>query len=403
MIFKKIFLFFLAWRLFDFLILLFTPYFIPYLGFFPYKEILANYHLPLFISKLANFDGVHYLLIAKQGYSQYEQAFFPLYPILIKLTTPIFFGNSLIAGLFISNISFLLGLWIFSKYLKLISTDSNRFQLILTILVFPTSFFFGALYTEGLFFFLFTAALYFLKKEKYFLASFFAFFASLTRLIGVFLIIPFFFHFYMECHRGVINLKDYLNPNFLISQFLNFLKFLISNIQHLISLFSPLAGLGVYSLYLWKTTGDPLFFITSQPIFGANRSTHLIFLPQVYFRYLKIFFNASFNFQYFVSLFEFFIFNLVFIILILDFIRNWKLGIRNYRRISLNLFSLVNLLLPTFTGTFSSTPRYSLFSLSFFIYLAQIKNKWIKISIALFLFVLHIMTLAFFGQGYFIS
>lgn len=99
--------------------------FIPYLGFFPYKELLEDYHLPSFISSFANFDGVHYLILAKQGYSQYEHAFFPLYPLLIKLLTPIFFGNALLTGLIISNVSFLLGLIIFYKYLRMVFADKE--------------------------------------------------------------------------------------------------------------------------------------------------------------------------------------------------------------------------------------------------------------------------------------
>ena len=103
-------------------------------------------------------------------------------------------------------------------------------------------------------------------------------------------------------------------------------------------------------------------FFRVQPVFGANRSTNLILLPQVYFRYLKIFFTANWNFQYFVSLIEFFIFTFVFIVLILDLLKivkfseNWKLKIGNYERLSLSMFSFINLLLPTLTGTFSSIP-----------------------------------------------
>ncbi len=402
MSFKKIFLFFLIWRAFDCLILFFAPYFLPYLGFFPYKEILASFQLPDFLSKLANFDGVHYLLIAQKGYSQYQQAFFPLYPILIKATTVIFFGNSLIAGFMISNMAFLVGLYLFCQLLKEYQISNIKY-LITILLLFPTSFFFGALYTEGLFFFLFASSLYFLKKEKYLLAAFFSFLTSLTRFIGVFLFIPILF-----------NLIKKIGQRPSITQLLNYL----------ITLFSPFLGFSFYSFYLWQTTGDPLFFLNAQPAFGANRSTHLILLPQVIWRYLKIFFTSSFNFQYFVSLFEFFIFAFVFFILTLDLVKKLKLNffannkyrpkmlcaskkktsqISDTQLLGFNIFSFVNLLLPTLTGTFSSIPRYALFSLSFFIFLSQIKNKWIKILIAITFLIFHILSLAFFGQGYFIS
>src|SRR3989338_6084990 len=117
--FREIVILFLFFRVVDFLIVHFTQYFIPYLGFFPYKEIAAQYNLPRFLTALANFDGAHYLLIAKNGYSQYQQAFFPLYPLLIRWLSPLFFNNHLLTALIISNISFLLGLLIFSKYLFL--------------------------------------------------------------------------------------------------------------------------------------------------------------------------------------------------------------------------------------------------------------------------------------------
>ena len=141
---------FFIWRIFDFLIIFFSRKIIPYLGFFPYKDQLPGFNLPNWIFALANFDGLHYILIARDGYAQYEQAFFPLYPLLIKFLTPLFFNNQLLTGLIISNVSFFLGLILFYKYLKLISSDSIRFNPILSILfllVFPTSFFFGAIYT----------------------------------------------------------------------------------------------------------------------------------------------------------------------------------------------------------------------------------------------------------------
>ena len=243
----------------------------------------------------------------------------------------------------------------------------------------------------------------------------FAFLSSLTRLIGVFLIIPIFFHLIqrLDPRRSLPStpigggddnsgtMKQWNND-------------FILNTKYLILVVSPLIGLGLYCFYLWKTTGDPLFFLTSQPIFGANRSSHLILLPQVYWRYLKIFFTAAHDSRFYVAIVEFLIFNFVFIVLILDLfknlgiknwklIRNLKLEIRNYDLLALNIFSFANLILPTLTGTFSSIPRYSLFSLSFFIYISQIKNNFLKYLILLIFLFLHILLLGYFTQGYFIS
>ena len=46
---------------------------------------------------------------------------------------------------------------------------------------------------------------------------------------------------------------------------------------------------------------------------------------------------------------------------------------------------------------------YALFSLSFFLYLSQIKNLLIKVAIAIIFIIFHIVMLGFFSQGYFVS
>src|SRR3989344_4233726 len=114
--FREIVILFLLFRIADFLIIHLSQYYIPYLGFFPYKEVATQYNLPKLFTALANFDGVHYLLIAKNGYAQYQQAFFPLYPLLIRWLSSLFLNNHLVTGLLISNLSFLVGLFIFKKY-----------------------------------------------------------------------------------------------------------------------------------------------------------------------------------------------------------------------------------------------------------------------------------------------
>jgi len=383
--------FFCVWLLINFLTAYFVPLFIPYLGFFPYREYLGDLHLPVWLYDLTNFDGMHYILIARSGYFHYQQAFFPLYPLIIRFLSPVFNNNQLIAGLLISNLCFFTGLFIFKKYLEALKIKS--FWPIIFLLAFPTSFFFQAVYTEGLFFLLFVSSLYLLKKEKYLFAGIVAILASLTRLIGVFLILPFFIHLLEKWTNNRTSPRS---------------KFNLGGWLWLIT--SPLIGLFSYCFYLWKTVGDPLFFLSSQPVFGANRSTRLILLPQVYYRYLRIFLTAQLNFQYFIALVEIILFTFVFFVLIFDLIKNlsrfnrdYKLKIKNYSLIGLNLFSLANIVLPTLTGTLSSIPRYALFSLSFFVVLSQIKNTYVKLLIAFFFLFFHILLFSFFIQGYFIS
>jgi len=351
---------------------------VPYLGFFPLKEFLPAFGLPSFISAFANFDGLHYVQIAQKSYAQYEQAFFPLYPLFIHGVT-FFTHNELVSGLLISNCSFFLALVIFQKILILSIKDKKQVVWFTIFLFsFTTSFFFAAVYTEGFFFLLFSLSLYFFLHKKYAWVVVFSLLTSLTRLIGIFLIIPFFFQLLAE-HKGMI--KSF-KP---------------------LPLLSPLFGLFIYMGYLWMTTGDPLIFFNAQPKFGANRSTHLIFLPQVLYRYFKILTTAAHDSRWAIAGVELIIFSVVFCVLIADLIILLKEKKPSFFLMGINLFSFVNLILPTLTGTFSSVPRYALFSFSFFLLLAKIKSTKIKIILALLLAISQVVLLSLFIQGYFVG
>ena len=255
--------------------------------------------------------------------------------------------------------------------------DKNRaFWTIVFLVIFPTSFFFGSLYTESLFFLFTVSFFYFLKKGNFLAAGVFGFFAALTRFVGVFLIVPALIYFFAVKRRA-------------------------KPISNLLTALTPLLGLGTYSYYLWKVYGDAFLFFSSQTAFSAGRSTSLVLLPQVYYRYFKIFLTSAKNFQYFVAAVEFSIFTLVFLGVLWFVYKVWRE--RNWDLTALSTFSFLNILIPTLTGTFLSTPRFSLLSLSFFVFLAQIKNGKLKLGIALIFILLHTVLLAFFIQGYFVS
>ena len=111
---KKITFLFVCWRLLLSIPLFFT-YFIPFrkgyeyttLARFSSSHILSSFPL---LSSWSNFDGVHYLAIAGQGYTE-NGRFFPLYPLFVKMGTLLFgtpqpFGIEYVALAFlISNLS----------------------------------------------------------------------------------------------------------------------------------------------------------------------------------------------------------------------------------------------------------------------------------------------------------
>ncbi len=369
-----LFVVFLFWSLFNLSSIIFLSRQIPYLGFFPYKETLPSYGLPHFLSSLANFDGLHYLGIAQNGYQQYQQAFFPLYPILINLLTRAT-DNALISGLLISNLSFLASLFVLDKFLNLLKIKTKPW-LYLFFLFFPTSFYFSAVYTESLFWFLFLLTLYLFFKKNYLKAIIPAFLVALTRFTGLFVAIPIFTYLFVNKPKH----KSAYLP-----------------------LFAPFLGLATYCFYLLKTTGDLFYFFHALPSFNTGRQTNLITPPQVIYRYLKIFILADHNFQYWIAVLEFVVFIFFCLILFLDLkklLKNWQ---QNLALLGLNLFSWAHLMLSSFTVTLTSLPRYVLPSLSVFIYLSQLKNKSLKIFILFIFIALHFLLIGYFSQGYFVS
>src|SRR3990167_739642 len=101
----------------------------------------------------ANFDGNHYLRIATGGYGYAEQAFFPLYPNLIKKFLPVV-RNDALTGVLISSTAFFFACVALVRLVELDYSSKIAKYTLLLLLVFPTSFYFGAVYTEGLFIFL---------------------------------------------------------------------------------------------------------------------------------------------------------------------------------------------------------------------------------------------------------
>ena len=96
-----------------------------------------------FLFAWANFDGEHYLSISQIGYRGLEQAFFPIYPLLMNVLSKPFGGSietSVLMGFLVSNIAFVLAIHFLYKLIKLDFPKEIAILTILLMLVFPTSF-----------------------------------------------------------------------------------------------------------------------------------------------------------------------------------------------------------------------------------------------------------------------
>lgn len=380
--FKKITISFLIWRIAIFFIAFLSIYFLPVFGArFPYADrVLEITHLPYWIWGFGNFDGVHYLRIAQDGYlAQYSQAFFPVFPFLIRIfsfifpripnldtsifTDPAYFYS----GIIISNLFFLGALYVLYKLINIDFKKDTAFLTIIFLLVFPTSFFFGSIYTESLFLLLAVSSIYLIRKGYFFWAAVLIALSTATRITGVLLI-----------------------PLYLIEVFQS-----KNRTAYIWSLITPL-GLLAYMYFLKSSFGNPLYFLTSQPVFGAGRSSgQIILLPQVVYRYVKIFLTTNiFTLPFFNAFLEF-TFTLVPLAFLIVMFKKMRL--------SYLIFSISVLILPTLTGTFSSMPRYVLISVSLLLpYLISQFRKYVKPAI-LVSAALGILLTMLFVRGYWVA
>lgn len=360
---------FLIWRatllLFAFLGINFIPLHEGYLG----GGIQIYKNNPL-LWGWANFDGVHYLNIARQGYLQFQQAFFPFYPYLIRWLALLFPKDYLLSGLVISHLGFFVSLYLFYKLIKLDFEEKIAKRSILYLLLFPTSFYFGSIYTESLFLALVLGSFYAARKKQWLIAGILGAFAGATRFVGIFL----FPALVIEWWNQTSNKLRSFFPLFLI-----------------------ILGLLFYMWYLERTVGDPLYFIHVQPFFGAERTGgKIILLYQVFWRYFKMILTTKADVLYFAVWTELLV---GFLFLALSIFAYFRL------RFSYFVFMILAYITPTLSGTLSSMPRYVLTLFPGFILLALLaeKYRWLKIIYPIIGGILLIIATILFTRGYWIA
>jgi hypothetical protein len=171
-----------------------------------FAAIVVHWHdLPIdpaynsWLGLLCRWDCNWYLIVANQGYLPAENpaipgatdfAFFPLYPLIIRLVAPLFAGNSLLAAIIVSNLCFCAALVYIHRYTLLVGFDRTTALLATTLIcVLPQSLVFSAALSESLFLLLLAAAIYYLRREQYLAAGIAAALLSATRPPGVLFVI----------------------------------------------------------------------------------------------------------------------------------------------------------------------------------------------------------------------
>lgn len=369
----EIFLLFAAWRIWItvfalFGIVFFQPYSRDLFGG-GFNNYIGN---PLFWG-WSNFDGEHYISIAQYGYKDLQHSFFPLYPLLINILSPEKNMESyVLTGLLLSNVSFLASLIVFRKLVKNEYGDKVARMAIISLLIFPTSFFFGAVYTESLFLLTILLSFYFVIRQKWLLSGIFGMLASVTRIQGVFLLPSFFLGHLKHKGRGLRVISIALIP----------------------------IGIFVYLYFLYQTTGNALAFYTDLKSFGQQREVgKFVLLPQVLWRYIKMLTSLKINSPIYLTIsMEFLTAILGLILIVWGFLKRLKPAYL--------VFALLSYILPTLSGSFSSLPRYILILFPLFIIMGIFLSKqriFVRTAVLSLLTVLLIIETMLFVRGYWVG
>lgn len=359
--------------------------------------------LPTWIEKWSNFDGGAYFTISEFGYksSRLIQAYFPGYPLLLKITfdstefitKPLGINDAnkrFVSALIINYVLSTLFFVLLSIYLKPRYDLKTRFWIFVTLFLFPTSFYLHANYTEPFFLVLLVGSLIAYDKKYWKTLTLSLFLLSATRVVGGFLI------------PGLILDLYFRQNNSQTISLANIKKFVLKNLYPIILIGLGISGLICYMIFLYIEFNDPLLFFHVQAHFGAGRQQSLVLFPQVVWRYIKIIWTVwPFDWKYYAYVQEF-ITSMIFLgLLIYSVLRRktYKLGIAEL------IFTLGAFFLPPLTGNFSSMPRYVLVCIPIFILLGQLLYRY-KLARIVFVLVgifLSVMNIMLFIQGHWVA
>lgn len=343
---------------------------------FPYIDKLVFSGLPRWVYSWGNFDGVHFVGIAMQGYHQFDQAFFPAYPMFIR-ALEVYTGSYVVSGLFISHVFGALAFF----YVYLLTKDMYGEKIALWcvgfLMAMPVGFFIGALYTEALFLFLFCAGLYYIRRGYVWSPVLVGVLAGLTRIQGVLLSLAYIGFLFERVYRHQAVRSS------------------------VVLVLSPLIGLGSYMAYLHVTYNDWLYFLHAQEAFGAQRTSEFVSLPRVFVRYVRIFVTADLSWAYGIALLE------VVVTLAALGACAWlivkSLKEKHWGGIGIASMGIAMICMPAVTGTLSSMPRYALPVLSLPIACAHISSHALRWAALIVCIVVQIFLGLMFVQGRFVS
>lgn len=356
-------------------ILLWTPFFLKAKSFW-------NIPLPQqgMATIIANYDGPLYIVAAKTLYNpdqiqtdyqfplsnEYYSAHFPLFPLLIRLISPLLgYPYSM---LFVSLFFSITALYFFNKHARRITTSTNALWLTFLFSIFPARWLIvrsvGS--AEPLFVTAILASTYYFLNKKYYLAGIWGMIAQMTKSPGVLLFFAYLINMFFP------NIKLLINSGFQ--------KFWQSiNLKKTYPIFLIPLGLILVFTFYYFSYGD--FWV----YFKSGDNIHLFFPPFQIFNYsapwVGTFWLEEIIFIYAVG--------------ILSLFKLWKEKLHTYFYLSLIFFT--SLLFVAHRDLL----RYAIPVIPFFLFgfHQYLVKKEVKIALAIIIIPIYLYSLAFISQN----
>ncbi|MGH2698958.1 MAG: mannosyltransferase family protein [Actinomycetota bacterium] len=196
-------------------------------------------------------DARHFLEVAEYGYTDprtdpHATAFFPLFPLLIRVLSAVGISPALSGMLISAAASVVAVAYLYRLAEEELGLDAGR-RAALYLLFFPTALFLVAPYSEALFLAGAIPAFYYARSHRWLPAGAWAAIATGARAAGAFLLIGLMLEF--------LRRREPKRTALLRAGFATVMAVL------------PLVA---YAAYLWRAKGDPLYFLTDQRLGWAR-------------------------------------------------------------------------------------------------------------------------------------
>jgi hypothetical protein len=202
----------------------------------------------------ARWDAGWYLTIANVGYSYeadpdavYQQniAFFPAYPMAIRLVAPFFGRHTLWVGVLVSLVAFYLALVYLLRLARSeLGNDEQATTVVMLVATYPFAVFYSAVYTESLFLLTLVATVYHFRQDQLWRSALWGFACGLTRPPGCFLSVV----------LALMALRSRPNPRLLV--------------RRVLAASAPGFGMLAFSAYIYRLTGHPFQWTMQNAAWG---------------------------------------------------------------------------------------------------------------------------------------